>query len=501
MAMALMAVIVSDARQESGGGAVSVGELFQQALHEEDAAGNPESAIALYRRVLAASPDRETAGRVQLRIALCYEKLGKPEARAALETVVKDFGDQKDVVAKAHERLAALARGRAVHDAGFVARDIWSGKDLLDHVAPNAARGFRVTTSPDGEWLAFVDWASSNVAIRNVTTGEVRLITRDAHPASAVGWKEAEVAFHPIVSPDGSQVAYEWGSRGGYSIRIAPITGGRPRVVLQRDMYVHAIRWAPDGRRLAVITTSLAPGSKDPYIALISLPDATLTRLKSLPWGANYFNAWDLGGFSPDGRFLLYSVSSDRAAADNGIFAISIDGIQQTALVQGPSKDASPAWAPDGRSVVFVSDRSTNFGLWSIRVDNGRPVGAPELLRGNIGSIQGLGVSRDGALFYGRMNSRDDVYAADIDPATAAITSKPSPLIDRSMGSNRGASWSPDNTFVAFVRSTPSGDAVVVRSADGVERTLPTVFRDGGYRFAVPTWFPDSRSLLIPEIA
>jgi len=272
--------------------------------------------------------------------------------------------------------------------------------------------------------------------------------------------------------------------------------------VLQGGLYAYAIRWAPDGRRLAVIAAN-AVGGTDPHIGLVSLTDGTVTRLKSLPWPLDYARAIDLGGFSPDGRFLLYARTSEqpgKSATDLGIFALAVDGSQETALVQGSSKDTSPAWAPDGRSVVFVSDRSTNFGLWSIRVDNGRPVGAPELLRGNIGPIQGLGFSRDGSLFFGRLNTRDDVQMADLDPAAPAISSPPVYLIERSLGSNRAASWSPDKQFLAFVRSTPSGDAVVVRSADGAERTLPTLFRDGGYRFAVPAWFPDSRTLLIPDI-
>ncbi len=237
----------------------------------------------------------------------------------------------------------------------------------------------------------------------------------------------------------------------------------------------------------------------------MSVSDGALTRLKSLPWRTYYTFGTDiggvaLGGFSPDGRWLVYSVAGEQPGDGDAVFAIAVDGSQETKLVQGPSANQSPAWTPDGRAVVFVSDRSTNFGLWSIPVANGKPAGAPELLRANVGQIQGLGFSRNGLFFYGRMNAQDDVLAADLDPATATITSKPAPLIDRSMGSNRGASWSPDQRRLAFVRSTPTGEAVVVRSADGAERTLPRIFRDGGYRFAVPAWFPDGRSLLIPEI-
>ena len=117
-----------------------------------------------------------------------------------------------------------------------------------------------------------------------------------------------------------------------------------------------------------------------------------MTRLKSLPWTANYSGASvELGGFSPDGRFLVYAMRNDLRPGLGGIFAIAVDGSQETALVQGASKDSSPAWTPDGSAVMFVSDRSTNYGLWSIRVANGRPIGAPELVRGNVGPVQDWG--------------------------------------------------------------------------------------------------------------
>lgn len=65
---------------------------------------------------------------------------------------------------------------------------------------------------------------------------------------------------------------------------------------------------------------------------------------------------------------------------------------------------------------------------------------------------------------------------------------------------NRGASWSPDGRYLAFVRSTPFGDSVIIRSGDGTERTMATTFRSGGYGFAVPSWYPDNRSVLVPDI-
>ena len=125
------AVATTAALQTTTDGRTSAKELFQRAVHEEDAAGNLKEAIALYQRVLASKPDRELAARAQLRMAVCYEKLGRPEARQALEVVARDYADQKEVAAQARARLTARAIPPTAQDAGLVARGdlVWFGFD------------------------------------------------------------------------------------------------------------------------------------------------------------------------------------------------------------------------------------------------------------------------------------------------------------------------------------------------------------------------------------
>ena len=149
-----------------------------------------------------------------------------------------------------------------------------------------------------------------------------------------------------------------------------------------------------------------------------------------------------------------------------------------------------------------MSDRSGSPALWTIRVDNGVPKGTAELVRPNLGNVRVLGFTRDGSYFYGLQNGQADVYVAKLNPSNLGFTAPPTPLTDRFVGSNSGASWSPDGRHVAFVRGPDRRSKVlVVRSvADGTERTLPTKLLDG-YLPAQqgPAWFPDSRSVLVSD--
>jgi TolB protein len=65
------------------------------------------------------------------------------------------------------------------------------------------------------------------------------------------------------------------------------------------------------------------------------------------------------GGYSPDGDKILFYL---RGAVDGskvlGIFLMNTDGSQPT-LLSASLGDASPAWSPDGRQIVFASDRET----------------------------------------------------------------------------------------------------------------------------------------------
>src|SRR5689334_18702371 len=93
VAIALTLGALSLAAQSAQPGARTAKDLFQQARHEEDATGNLDAAIKLYQQVLAAKPDRSMAAQAQLHLALCFDRLGRPEAKAAFEAVVAQYGD------------------------------------------------------------------------------------------------------------------------------------------------------------------------------------------------------------------------------------------------------------------------------------------------------------------------------------------------------------------------------------------------------------------------
>lgn len=73
---------------------------------------------------------------------------------------------------------------------------------------------------------------------------------------------------------------------------------------------------------------------------------------------------------SPDGRWLLVtgnSKSEKEGIENTDIFCVRTDGTQFTQLTYHPGNDLSAVWAPDGKSIFFLSQRGSKdryYNVW-----------------------------------------------------------------------------------------------------------------------------------------
>jgi len=84
--------------------------LYQEGLMKENGEGDLDAAIEVYRKIVSEHADTtEVAARAQLRIGMCYEKLGREQATEAYQKVIERFPGEAEIVQQARERLQALA--------------------------------------------------------------------------------------------------------------------------------------------------------------------------------------------------------------------------------------------------------------------------------------------------------------------------------------------------------------------------------------------------------
>src|SRR4051794_31538744 len=77
---------------------------------------------------------------------------------------------------------------------------------------------------------------------------------------------------------------------------------------------------------------------------------------------------------SPDGKHVAYVVSTvdlDGNQSSSSIWLAPTDGGQPSPLTNTTKKDRHPRWSPDGKRVLFESNRSGDNQLWVIDVGGG----------------------------------------------------------------------------------------------------------------------------------
>jgi Tol biopolymer transport system component len=412
-------------------------DTFQKALSLERATGDLSGAIALYQKVVETSADKALAAQAQLRIGLCYEKLGQKnskQAQEAFQKVIDDFPGQQTAVKEAREKLSALLSAQAAvdkRDKGMVMRKLWRADDLAGDFG---------NFSPDGRYFAFHHWASGDLAVRDIITGEVRRLNLKTNYVET-----PQMVGYCCWSPDGKQIAYDWDSTPR-EIRIVNFDGSNPRTVYKSkegQVWTSPYAWSPDGRLILIF---LKKERENEYkFGLLNVENGSLREFDLI------VNPSTNSGFSPDGRFInLTSRQKDKPGnPDIVLYSLAQDKI--IPLVKNPAKDWGLGWSPDGRWFIFASDRSGTPDIWALRVTDGKVQGDPVLIKKSMETNQGNAwMTRTGAFCYAINMSYQDVYVAELDFDANRVVEGPKKATQHYVNTNFAPAWSADGEFLAF---------------------------------------------------
>ena len=148
----------------------------------------------------------------------------------------------------------------------------------------------------------------------------------------------------PSWSADGSKIAYV---RSG-DLYIADANGSNEVQITSGSALDRDPSWAPDGAQIAFAREEAA----DRDVAVVDVATHTVTEIITGSFQA-YYPAW-----SPDGSTLAYRSNQAGCSSSFCIFTANPDGSGQTELVDSASFRAAtqPSWSPDGAEVVFVYD-------------------------------------------------------------------------------------------------------------------------------------------------
>ncbi|MBI4503360.1 MAG: PD40 domain-containing protein [Gemmatimonadetes bacterium] len=360
-----------------------------------------------------------------------------------------------------------------------VTRRLWAGADV----------DLSGAVSPDGRFVVHTDWTTGDLATRDLVTGETRRLTH-----KGTWMQSGEYALGAVVSPDGSRIAYAWAVEGSTQLKLIGADGSAPRVLYQNSEaeYLTPAEWSSDGR---LILAQISRKDRTNQIALVSAQDGSVRILKTLDWRSP-----GKMSLSPDGRYLVYSFPQGEQSSQRDVFVLATDGSREQRLVEHPADDAVLGWAPDGKHVLFTSDRTGSVSAWLIRVTGMSAEASPELLRADVWGMQALGFARNGAYYYGVATATSDVYVAAIDVTAGKLLTPPAKVVERHGGASFGSvDWSPDGRHLVYVSRVPGrkegrgASQLLIRPVgSGEERTISP-----GLGMLWPTWSPDGRSILV----
>ncbi len=409
-------------------------DLFQKALAKERGEGNLEEAISLYQKVVDETKDESLAAKAQFRIGTCYEKLGKEKAKQAQEAfqkVISDYPGQRDIVRMAQEKLSNLVQAQSFveqGDRGKNLRLVWEGPDVEVMGAP----------SPDGRYISYTDWDTGNLAVYEIATQKKWSLTDKKN------WEDKSWPENSRWSPDGTKIAYGWWNKDGKNdLRIIGLDGSKPRILTESYPCISLSDWSPDGKHiLAVIYTK-----SDCLVSLVSVADGSIKTLKKREWSDGKMR------FSPDGKYIAFNFQY-KEGPDSDIYLLSIDGKTEVPLIEHPANDYLLGWTPNGKYLMFASDRTGTFDAWILPVSDGRPNGEPEIVQRNLGYVDPMGVTQNGDFYYASSSGIQSIFVAAVNPETCLSNGPVKKMFLPFEGRNSNPEFSPDGKQVAFVRSS-----------------------------------------------
>lgn len=442
------------------------------AIYEEEVSGNLDKAVELYLNILKKYPnDRRVAAKTLYHLGLVNEKMGKQKANEYFTRLVKTYPDQIEVVTLAKARLAALGGSH-------------TGKENKEFGIRKVSEALSEgAISPDGRYFSYMDEETGDLAIYEIATGKKSRLTTNND-----SWDE--YALSSRWSPDGKQIIYDWCKNESIDLRIIGLDGSKPRILYsnKENNWATTYGWSPDGKQ---ILACLHKNDSQYQIALVSAADGSVRVLKTLEQG------WpDNMNFSPDGRYIVYDFRQKEDTQVHDISLLSTDGSMEIPLVEHPANDKVLGWAPDGKNILFASDRRNSMDAWVIQFSDGKVQGTPKLVKSNIGNCWSRGFSQKGSFYYEIHDSSYDIYFAELDLETGKMQALPKKASTRFEGSLYQPEYSPDGKYIAYisVQTSHSASLSIQSLETGKMQEFPSkILRN----MASPRWSPDGRSILV----
>lgn len=166
----------------------------------------------------------------------------------------------------------------------------------------------------------------------------------------------------PAWSPDGRQVALTLTKDGNPEIYVLDVATGTTRRLTRYPGIDTEPTWSPTGREIAFVSDRAGSA----HIFVMDAEGANVRRVTFE--GFNTQPRW-----SPRGDAIAYT----SRQGNHDIWIVNPDGSNPRRLTVGPGSNESASWAPNGRHLVFQTNRLGPWQLFTMLADGSEPQPLP----------------------------------------------------------------------------------------------------------------------------
>jgi hypothetical protein len=237
--------------------------------------------------------------------------------------------------------------------------EVYAGLFLCSHnpdvVEKAVFQDVRITRPAKEGFVPYRDYIGSQLEILDVASGRRQLVHNAADPFEAPNWTR-----------DGRALIYNTSGRGEGRGRLYrfDLATRQPAIIdtafANRNNNDHVLSF--DGTMLAISDQS--QGDNKSTVYTVPLEGGTPRRIT--PVGPSYLHGW-----SPDGKFLVYTGGRND---EFDIYRIPSDASgPEVNLTKSKGLDDGPEYSPDGRYIYFNSLRSGRMQIWRMDADGAHP--------------------------------------------------------------------------------------------------------------------------------
>jgi TolB protein len=248
--------------------------------------------------------------------------------------------------------------------------------------------------------------------------------------------------------------------------------GGAPQILTNDPDLDTDPSWSPDGVWIAFVC------AKNHHLQIQAMhPDGTARKVLVADDNNNRLPVW-----SPDGRRIAFN--RELPGQRDAIYVMESDGTLPRRVTDGKSDADEAAWLPNGRGLVFETNRDGNLEIYRMRLPSD-PDGAVRLTN-NIADDEYPSWSPDGKwiAFQSNRDGKSAIYL--MDPDGGQIRS-----LTAHLSADENPAWSPDGTKIAFASDRDGRRGIFTMNPDGGDVQRITA----GSNDSLPSWSGDGHVL------